>query len=197
MHTWRESGQADGTTLGADDGIGIAMALAVLQSKTLAAGPIDVLFTVNEEMTGRRPRPDAGILRGTSSSTWIEVEGESRSASAAGNMRISSRPIRRRLFRPDGRLRLNRPRTQRRSSGLDIHWPGPRDQIAGSPPEGGLQGIWAPASGVRFPEQRPMRSPRSFCARLHPRSGKRVFQGVRDYEGILRKELGAVETIEA
>ncbi|MFA6148131.1 MAG: aminoacyl-histidine dipeptidase [bacterium] len=41
--------RAEGTTLGADDGIGIAMAMAVLQSNTMAAGPVEALFTVNEE----------------------------------------------------------------------------------------------------------------------------------------------------
>ncbi len=40
---------ADGTTLGADDGSGVAIAMAVLASKTLALGPIEALFTVNEE----------------------------------------------------------------------------------------------------------------------------------------------------
>lgn len=40
---------ADGTTLGADDGIGIAMAMAVLQAQTPPLGPIEALFTVNEE----------------------------------------------------------------------------------------------------------------------------------------------------
>lgn len=40
---------ADGTTLGADDGMGVAIAMAVLQDSTLAMGPIETLFTVNEE----------------------------------------------------------------------------------------------------------------------------------------------------
>jgi dipeptidase D len=40
---------ADGTTLGADDGIGLAMAMSVLQSETLELGPIEALFTVSEE----------------------------------------------------------------------------------------------------------------------------------------------------
>ena len=40
---------ADGTTLGADDGIGIAMAMAVLQEQDTPLGPIEALFTVNEE----------------------------------------------------------------------------------------------------------------------------------------------------
>ncbi len=45
---------ADGTTLGADNGIGVAAAMAVLESKTLKHGPVEVLFTVDEEtgMTG-------------------------------------------------------------------------------------------------------------------------------------------------
>ena len=41
----------DGTTLGADNGIGIAMIMAILQSKTLQAGPLEALFTVDEETT--------------------------------------------------------------------------------------------------------------------------------------------------
>jgi dipeptidase D len=41
----------DGTTLGADNGIGIAMIMATLQSETLQAGPLEALFTVDEEST--------------------------------------------------------------------------------------------------------------------------------------------------
>lgn len=40
---------ADGTTLGADDGIGVAMAMAVLQEQGTPLGPIEALFTINEE----------------------------------------------------------------------------------------------------------------------------------------------------
>ena len=39
----------DGTTLGADDGIGVAAALAILDDKTIAHGPLECLFTVDEE----------------------------------------------------------------------------------------------------------------------------------------------------
>ncbi len=47
---------ADGTTLGADDGIGIAAQLAVLASGSLRHGPLECLFTVDEEtgLTGAR-----------------------------------------------------------------------------------------------------------------------------------------------
>jgi dipeptidase D len=40
---------AEGTTLGADDGIGIAASLAVLASDTIVHGPLECLFTVDEE----------------------------------------------------------------------------------------------------------------------------------------------------
>jgi dipeptidase D len=41
---------ADGTTLGADNGIGLSLALAILTDSTFKShGPIEVLFTVNEE----------------------------------------------------------------------------------------------------------------------------------------------------
>lgn len=41
--------RAKGTTLGADNGIGMAMMLAVLEDKTLEHGPLECLFTVDEE----------------------------------------------------------------------------------------------------------------------------------------------------
>ncbi|MBE6178135.1 MAG: aminoacyl-histidine dipeptidase [Rikenellaceae bacterium] len=41
--------KAEGTTLGADCGIGMAAALAVLLDETIAHGPVEALFTVDEE----------------------------------------------------------------------------------------------------------------------------------------------------
>lgn len=41
--------KANGTTLGADNGIGLAAALAVLEDKTIVHGPLEVLLTLNEE----------------------------------------------------------------------------------------------------------------------------------------------------
>ncbi|MBT3276260.1 MAG: aminoacyl-histidine dipeptidase [Spirochaetales bacterium] len=40
---------ADGTTLGADNGIAIAMALAVVEDRSAAHPPLELLFTVDEE----------------------------------------------------------------------------------------------------------------------------------------------------
>ena len=46
--------RADGTTLGADNGIGVAASLAILTDDTLVHGPLEVLVTMDEEtgMTG-------------------------------------------------------------------------------------------------------------------------------------------------
>ena len=56
---------ADGTTLGADNGMGVAAAMGVLESDDLQHGPIEGLFTIDEEtgMTGAFGLK-AGILDG-------------------------------------------------------------------------------------------------------------------------------------
>ncbi|MBQ6847942.1 MAG: beta-Ala-His dipeptidase [Clostridia bacterium] len=42
--------RANGTTLGADNGIGLALILAILESDTLSHPPIEAVFTINEEI---------------------------------------------------------------------------------------------------------------------------------------------------
>ena len=51
IETYVEDGwlKARGTTLGADDGMGIAMALAILDAGEIEHGPVECLFTVSEE----------------------------------------------------------------------------------------------------------------------------------------------------
>lgn len=56
---------ANGTTLGADNGIGVAAAMAVLESTDIEHGPVEALFTMDEEtgMTGANELK-AGVLAG-------------------------------------------------------------------------------------------------------------------------------------
>jgi dipeptidase D len=56
---------ADGTTLGSDNGIGVAAMLAVMEADDLDHGPLEFLFTVDEEtgLTGAQGL-DASLLRG-------------------------------------------------------------------------------------------------------------------------------------
>jgi dipeptidase D len=51
IQIWKDGDllRAKGTTLGADNGIGVSAALAVLASKDLAHGPIEALITIDEE----------------------------------------------------------------------------------------------------------------------------------------------------
>ncbi len=57
--------KAEGTTLGADNGLGVAAIMAILESDTITHPPIEALFTIDEEtgMTGAMGL-EAGILKG-------------------------------------------------------------------------------------------------------------------------------------
>ena len=56
---------AENTTLGADDGIGVALALAALEDNTLVHGPLEALLTVDEEEgMGGANKLETGVLRG-------------------------------------------------------------------------------------------------------------------------------------
>jgi dipeptidase D len=56
--------KADGTTLGADNGVGVASALAVMESTDIAHGPLEFVFTIDEEtgLTGAAEFP-GGLLK--------------------------------------------------------------------------------------------------------------------------------------
>ncbi|MEW5901626.1 MAG: aminoacyl-histidine dipeptidase [Acidobacteriota bacterium] len=58
--------QAKGTTLGSDNGVGVAAGLAVMEDRTLVHGPLEFLFTVEEEtgLTGANGI-QKGFLQGT------------------------------------------------------------------------------------------------------------------------------------
>jgi len=65
---------AQGTTLGADNGIGVAAGLAVLRDPTVLHGPLELLFTIDEEtgLTGAQ-RLDASLLSGR---TLVNLDSE-------------------------------------------------------------------------------------------------------------------------
>jgi dipeptidase D len=71
--------KAEGTTLGADDGIGIAAQLALLDSEDISHGPIECLFTRDEEsgLTGAFALSadffDSSILINLDSEDWGEI----------------------------------------------------------------------------------------------------------------------------
>ena len=66
--------KADGTTLGADNGVGAASALAVMESSTVKHGPMEFVFTIDEEtgLTGASEFPEK-VLR---SRYFFNLDGE-------------------------------------------------------------------------------------------------------------------------
>ncbi len=99
--------RARGTTLGADNGIGVAAALAVLAERDLRHGPLEVLVTVDEEtgLTGANAiRPGwlrAEVLLNLDS----EEEGELTIGCAGGLDTLATRRVRR-AATPSGRTGL-------------------------------------------------------------------------------------------
>ncbi|MFD1383985.1 aminoacyl-histidine dipeptidase [Rhodanobacter aciditrophus] len=68
LETYEQDGwvHARGTTLGADNGIGVAAILAVLAAEDIPHGPIEALFTIEEETSLRGAAQLApGVLKGT------------------------------------------------------------------------------------------------------------------------------------
>lgn len=70
--------KANGTTLGADDGIGVAAELAILTDDTFEHGPIECLFTIDEEtgLTGAENIADGFFTGKTLLNLDSEDEGE-------------------------------------------------------------------------------------------------------------------------
>ena len=73
---------ADGTTLGADNGIGVALALAVVDDAAVEHGPLELLFTVSEEqgLDGAKAL-DATLVSGR---RLINIDGTSDGALTVG-----------------------------------------------------------------------------------------------------------------
>ncbi|MBQ7346006.1 MAG: aminoacyl-histidine dipeptidase [Oscillospiraceae bacterium] len=113
---------ARGTTLGGDDGIALAYALAILADQTIPHPPLEVIFTVDEEigMEGA-----AGVdLSGLKGRTLINVDSEEEgifTVSCAGGARgtITLPVSRRAVYGPCVRLTVDG--LQGGHSGVEIH----------------------------------------------------------------------------
>lgn len=78
--------KANGTTLGADDGIGVAIIMALLEDKELVHGPVEAFFTVNEEdgFTGINGLKSDLLMGDIYINVDSETEGEFTIGSAGG-----------------------------------------------------------------------------------------------------------------
>ena len=95
---------AHGTTLGADDGIGVAMMLAVLDDDRLRHGPLECVFTADEEVGMQGVRAlDVSDLKAKYMLNLDSLEERVFTVSCAGSTRVvSTLPIRREPF--EGRV---------------------------------------------------------------------------------------------
>jgi dipeptidase D len=74
--------KADGTTLGSDNGVGVAAALAVMESTDIAHGPLEFVFTIDEEtgLTGAAEF-QAGVLK---ASYFLNLDNEEKGTLCIG-----------------------------------------------------------------------------------------------------------------
>jgi dipeptidase D len=115
--------KADGTTLGADNGVGIAAALAVMESKSIAHGPLELVFTVDEEtgLTGAAEF-SGGVLK---SKYYLNLDNEEADAicigCAGGIKTIGRRKIGFRKAKANAAWRIKVSGLKGGHSGVDIH----------------------------------------------------------------------------
>ena len=115
--------KADGTTLGSDNGVGVAAALAVMESRDLAHGPLEFVFTVDEEsgLTGASGFP-GGLLR---SKYFLNLDNEEKGTLCIGCSGGINTTARRgsafRAARSGAAWRLKVSGLKGGHSGVDIH----------------------------------------------------------------------------
>lgn len=116
--------KAQDTTLGADNGIGVAAALAVLESKDLVHGPLEVLLTTEEETgMGGANALQAHWLNGKYLINLdSEDQGDIYIGCAGGiDVNLSDQPKRMPLSEDEIALNLTLSGLQGGHSGIDIH----------------------------------------------------------------------------
>lgn len=115
--------RAEGTTLGADNGVGVAAALAVMESKNLAHGPMEFVFTVDEEtgLTGAAEFPG----RMLKSKYYLNLDNEEADTvcigCAGGIKTTGSRKVALIKAKPKAAWRLKVSGLKGGHSGVDIH----------------------------------------------------------------------------
>ena len=114
---------ADRTTLGADNGIGVAMGLSVLEDKSVKHGPVEVLVTYDEEtgMTGANCLKP-GVLKGDILINLDSEEEGELCVGCAGGLDVSASFKYRKYAAPEGckGLEITVKGLQGGHSGMDI-----------------------------------------------------------------------------
>ncbi|MBC8457001.1 MAG: aminoacyl-histidine dipeptidase [Deltaproteobacteria bacterium] len=190
--------KAEGTTLGADNGIGIAATMAVLSSSDLQHGPVEALFTIDEEtgMTGAFGIK-AGLIQGD---ILLNMDSEDEGElyiGCAGGTNANARFTYKDVDVPAGMttFKLTVKRLKGGHSGLDI----PLGRGNSNKILNRLMWVAERQFGLRLSsiDGGSLRNaiPReSFAVVAIPKSNKEKFLShVKEFTEIVRKELSAVE----
>ena len=114
---------ATGTTLGADNGVGVAAALAVMESTDIAHGPLEFVFTIDEEtgLTGAAEFP-GGLLK---SKYFLNLDNEEKDTlciGCAGGIKTTARrKITLQPAKGNTAFRIKVSGLKGGHSGIDIH----------------------------------------------------------------------------
>lgn len=190
--------KAKGTTLGADNGIGIAAAMAVLASEDIQHGPLEALFTIDEEtgMTGAFGITDGLISGDILLNLDSEDEGELY-IGCAGGTNANARFTYSKVTVPDGMaaFKLTVKGFKGGHSGLDIPLGrGNSNKILNrllwiSRTQFGLRLASIDGGSLRNAIPR-----ESFAVVVIPETEKtRFLEYVKEFAGTVKKELSAVE----
>src|SRR5215469_10666456 len=94
IEVWRDGDwlKAKGTTLGSDNGVGVSAALAVMESTDIAHGPLEFVFTIDEEtgLTGAAEFPP-GLLHSKYFLNLDNEETETICIGCAGGIKTTGR----------------------------------------------------------------------------------------------------------
>ncbi len=116
--------RARGTTLGADNGMGVAAIMALLESEDIAHPPIEALFTIDEEtgMTGAMGL-EGGLLTGELLLNLDTEEDDEIDIGCAGGIDITATGTYKEVAIPTGKiaLRISVGGLKGGHSGMDIH----------------------------------------------------------------------------
>ena len=115
--------KADGTTLGSDNGVGVAAALAIMESDDISHGPLEFLFTIDEEtgLTGASAFP-GGLLQ---SKYFLNLDNEEKGTlciGCSGGIKTTARrKVRLRRAAAGSAWRIKVWGLRGGHSGVDIH----------------------------------------------------------------------------
>jgi dipeptidase D len=144
--------RAEGTTLGADNGIGVSAALAVMESKDINHGPLELVFTIDEEsgLTGASEFP-AGMLK---SKYFLNLDSEETGTiciGCAGGIKTTGwRRISQRAPGANAAWRVKVSGLKGGHSGVDIHLGrGNALRILGGILQGVIGGVGAEISDIK------------------------------------------------